>query len=625
MDCGVTPYSEDSTYGFDNGPLMDKRVIVKHVNATSPYAALATEVSFPANKHFVIGLGSGNADSVTFSGFSPSAVYVNSSGDIQNAINAVSSGGTVKLLAHSFNLETTQLNLANAVTVQGPAPANDGISNCDMVPTATITVTGTTTMFKTYGSGVKTVKNLILTVGKSSSSSTTGRYFEVASGSTGNVSTENIQYKYNDNASTVRLFGVTNADNSAGVLNDVAKFVNDANDVGFGTGRVVFGNSAPLPWNDLEIGWKAEDGETATEGTRVQRLNPMKNTTKIQNPSSTTRPLFYNSAGTAANNGVNSRAALVFDGVDEYLHASTTSTVNGGSAKTVFLVFQTGADIASATDMVIYKHGNQTNGMSFAVIGDAVGNDDFEVNIYNEKTGSTTQYATLDVANLAANTTYIAQAYFDGSSTSNRVGLALHNDAGDMGTSNIASASFDVTSLTTPAVGAATNISLGARSGSTYVDGGAVTTVGVGNYFNGKVAELIVLNTASSTARDAVYCYLRNKYFTTQAPDNDLTKQQDGDVVAGDETNFQSGVDVYPNPAENEVNTQVAVRVGGRVQVTLRDALGRDIMTVFNGDVVNNTILPLTTDIRNLPSGAYMMHVVGPDDLNLAAPFMIRH
>jgi hypothetical protein len=275
--------------------------------------------------------------------------------------------------------------------------------------------------------------------------------------------------------------------------------------------------------------------------------------------------------------------------------------------------------------MVIYKHGNQTNGMSFAVIGDAVGNDDFEVNIYNEKTGSTTQYATLDVANLAANTTYIAQAYFDGSSTSNRVGLALHNDAGDMGTSNIASASFDVTSLTTPAVGAATNISLGARSGSTYVDGGAVTTVGVGNYFNGKVAELIVLNTASSTARDAVYCYLRNKYFTTQAPDNDLTKQQDGDVVAGDETNFQSGVDVYPNPAENEVNTQVAVRVGGRVQVTLRDALGRDIMTVFNGDVINNTILPLTTDIRNLPSGAYMMHVVGPDDLNLAAPFMIRH
>jgi hypothetical protein len=625
MDCGATPYSEDSTYGVDNGALLDKVVTIKHVNATSPYATLSTEVLFPANKHFVIAVGSSNADSITFSGFTPSALYVNTSGDIQNAINAVTSTGTVKLLAGDYSLSTTQLNVVNGITIQGPS-VTDGSTSCDMVPTATVTVTGTTTMFKTYGSNSKTIKNLILTVGKSSSTSTTGRFFEIASGSSGNINTENIQFKYDNNSSVTRIFGVTNADNSAGALNDVAKFVNDINDVGYGTGRVTYGNQAPLPWNDLEIGWKAEDGETATEGTRVARLNPMKNTTKIQNPgTTTTRPLFYNSVGTTATDGINSRAALVFDGVDEFLHASTTTQVNGGSAKTVFVVFQTGADIGTATDMVIYKHGNQTNGMSFAVIGDAAGNDDFELNIYNEKTGGSTQYATLDVANLSANTTYIAQAYFDGSSTNNRVGLALHDNSGDLGTSNVTSTNFDVTTLTTPAVGAATNISLGARSGSTYVDGGDVTTAGVGNYFNGKVAELIILNTANSTARDAVYCYLRNKYLADQAPDNDLTKEQGGDVVAGNESDFQNGVNVYPNPAEYEVNTEIAVRVGGRVQVTLRDALGRDIMTVFNGDVVNNTILPLSTDIRNLPSGAYMMHVVGPDDLNLAAPFMIRH
>ncbi|MFN5378255.1 MAG: hypothetical protein ACK5BQ_05750, partial [Ignavibacteria bacterium] len=524
---------------------------------------------------------------------------------------------TVKLFAHEFSLGTTQLNLVNAVTVQGPTPANDGISSCDMVPTASITVTGTTTMFKTYSSGVKNVKNLILTVGKSSSSATTGRYVEVASGSTGNVNTENIQFKYNDNSTTTRLFGVTNSDNSAGALNDVAKFINDANDVNYGTGRVVFGNNGPLPWNDLEIGWKAEDGEVATEGTVVGRLNAMKNTTKIQNPATSTKPKFYNSAGTGAANGVNTRAALKFDGVDDFLAATTTASVNGGSAKTVFVVFQTGADLANTNKMVIYKHGNDINGMSFAVLGDASGNDEFELNIHNEKTGGATQRASLDVANLAANTTYIAQVYFNGSDATNRIGLALHNDAGDVATANVTGANFDVTTLTTPAAGAATHISMGARSGSTYIDGIAETTLGAGHYFNGKVAELLILNTASSTARDAAYCYLRQKYFSTQAPDNDLAKEQAEDVVAGDNT-FQPGLEVFPNPAEDEVNTHVAIRTGGRVVVTLRDALGREIVSMFDGSLGSNTILPLTTDVRYLPSGAYMIHVVGPDDLNLA-------
>jgi hypothetical protein len=624
-----TAYAETGTGGATNGPIMNKVATIKHVNATSPYATLSTEVSFASGLHFVLAVGAATTDSITFSGFTPSAVYVNTSGDIQNAINAVTSTGTVKLLAGTYSITTTQLNVVNGITIQGPTVANDGTASCDMVPTASITVTGTTTMFKTYGSNAKTIKNLILTVGKHASTSDRGRFFEIASGSAGNVNTSYIQFKYDNNTTVKRLYGVTNIDYSAGDMNDVAKFVNDVNDAGYGTGRVVYGYQGPLPWNDLEIGWKAEDGETATEGVRVQRWSPMKSTTKINNPgTAASRPLFYNSAGTGATNGINTRAALKFDGTDEYLHAGVTSAMHGGAARTYFIVFQTGSDLASATNMVMYKHGDENNGVSAVILGDAGGNDDFELNIHSDKTGGATQRASLDVADLAANTTYIAQVYFNGGSgANNRVGLALHTNAGGASdaTSNVNEASFDVTTLTTPTTGGVANLSVGAKSGYTYYNGATNTTAGIGNFFNGKVAEILILNTASIEARDNVFCYLRNKYFADVAPDNDLTKGQAGDdVVAGDNT-FQPGLDVFPNPAEDEVNTHVAIRTGGRVLVTLRDALGREIMSMYDGTLGSNTILPLTTDVRYLPSGAYMIHVVGPDDLNLATPFMIRH
>lgn len=618
-----TAYSDGTS-----GPVINKPLVIKHVAATSPYGSLSSDVSFTSGQHFIIGHGRNTTDSITFSGFIPVSVYVNTDGDIQNAINAVNSTtGIVKLLAGTYgstNLNADgSLTIVNGITVQGPS-ISDASTTCDMVPTATIAnTTASAKLFKTYGATAKTIKNMILEVG------TSGRFIEIVSGSSGNVSTELMQFKYNPSGTSTRLFGVTNADNSVGVLNDVAKFINDINDVSFGTGRVIYGAQAPLPWSSLEIGWKAEDSKVNTAGARVMEMYPMKGTTRIQNVgTTTTRPTFALATGGDAING---RAALMFQiNESRFLHASTTAGVNGGTDKTVFVVFNTGDDLASnASDMVIYKHGNHESGISMVMLPDG-GQDDFELNIYNTS-GGTTVRASLDVANLAATTTYIAQVYFDdaggvvaNSDGTYRVGMALDNNSTQLGAANSDGSAFSVTTLATPTIGTASNISVGARSGSVHFDGTNQTAAGQGHYFNGKVAEIIILNTAAAATRDAVYCYLRNKYMSTQSVDNELAKPGDGDVVAG-ERSFEPNISVYPNPVDDELTTEVVIRVGGKIRVTLRDAIGREIQTVFEGVVGDETVLPLTTDVRNLPTGAYMMHVSGADELNMVVPFMIRH
>jgi hypothetical protein len=322
----------------------------------------------------------------------------------------------------------------------------------------------------------------------------------------------------------------------------------------------------------------------------------------------------------------NNRSNLRYDGVDEYLDANTTTDINGGSAKSVFVVFRTGA--ASANDMVVYKHGDEDQGLS-VVVDDA---ENIEINLADGANNVVLNYAANAGGTANTGTTYIAQAYFNGSSpagnsTDNpRVGMAVDNVGGQVAESKWSDGGFNVTTLTTPAIGAANKISLGARSGSVRIDGGTIVTAGRGNYFNGEVAEVIILNTANKSIRDAVYCYLRNKYYGSgnQGVDNDLEKN--GDVVAGDETSpFTPELIAYPNPAEDAFTVEAAIPYAGTVTVTLHDAVGRNVMTLFTGEVSNNTMLPIEANVANLPSGAYVVKIQAANDVHLVTPLIVRH
>jgi len=561
----------------------------------------------------------GTNDSVAISGFT-SATFDNvgaeNTASIQKAVHKVNSNGTVKLKGEAYNTLSTTVSLVNAVTIAGVSVSTSG--TCVMNPTTSINASGTgTIMFKTYGSSTKTVRDLELKVGDA-----TGRFFEVASGSSGAINTTRVAFK---NSSSTRLYGIMNDDKSAGNVNDAARLINDGKDAGYGTGEVSYGIYAPLPASDVIIGWKSEDAGTATNSTRIGTWYPYKTTQYLTNGSVSAKRPTYNT--TAAGDHFNTRPYLTFDGVDEYLTMNTTSDINSGSEKTLFVVFRTGAS-PSATNNVVYKHGDEDQGMSVNVTGSGAGGTwtDVQLNIY-EPNGLTVANKTFTVA-AAANTVYVAQIYFNGNSTTNRVGMAVDKDNGQINESVIGSGDFAPTTLTTPGtINGENMVGVGARCGAARLNNttsGATTTTRA-LWFKGNVAEVVLMNTADVAKRDAVYCYLRNKYFNgNQEFENSLEK--DGGAIAGEETiEFNPEIAVYPNPANDMFTVEAAILHAGDVTVTLHDAVGRTVRHVFQGSVSNNSILPVEVDVKDLPSGAYVVRISGPNDLYLATPVMVSH
>jgi hypothetical protein len=152
--------------------------------------------------------------------------------------------------------------------------------------------------------------------------------------------------------------------------------------------------------------------------------------------------------------------------------------------------------------------------------------------------------------------------------------------------------------------------------------GNSPTASGRALFYNGSIAEVVMLNTASESSRDAAYCYLRNKYYGgSQGTGNGLDKR----VIAGDDREDLDEVSVWPNPAEDHVSIEAMVPQSGVVTVVLRDALGRVAQVLFEDYVPGGTLLPVQADVRNLVSGAYMIHVTGAGDLNSSLPVIIRH
>jgi hypothetical protein len=565
------------------------------------------------NHYFIYDVSSVPADTIT--GFA-SATFDNvgaanaiaegnTTAGIRKALNRVNAAGTVRIQAGTYSLSAS-LDVYSNVTLAGPVQSMDG--TCALDPTASLEAASSgVKLVKFYGSGEKTVQDLVLKTADES----TGRFIEIVSGSSGSVNTSRVVFK---NSASATLYGLQNDDRSAGTINDVAQLVNDSKDFGFGSGTVNYGHYAPLSLTNIVAGWKGEDGNTSTDGTRVGTLYGYAGGNLVNVQLLTRRPSFYKNDATV----LNSRGHLRFDGVDEYLDANTTTTINGGDDKTVFVAFRTGA--ATTTDMVVYKHGDQTKGLS-VVVDDQ---ENIELNLYDGAATVTLSYAA------AANTEYIAQIYFNGdspagnSTTNPRVGFAIDNATEQVAEVTHDQTGFNVTTLSTPVISTSSKISLGARVGSVYLDGATHFGTDRGNYFNGNIGEVIVLNTSDKTTRDAVYCYLRNKYFGTNlGVQNDLERETD--VIAGEPTTTEASLVTFPNPVDDEFQIEAIVPVAGQVRVTLLDAIGREVMSIFDGVVAQNASLPLSATVRDLPSGAYIVRMIDAAGTAVQTPIMVRH
>ncbi len=82
-------------------------------------------------------------------------------------------------------------------------------------------------------------------------------------------------------------------------------------------------------------------------------------------------------------------------------------------------------------------------------------------------------------------------------------------------------------------------------------------------------------------------------------------------AVAAEASPVATG-DVLPAPRPNPASGHTAfmLRAAGPVRVTLTDALGRTVQTLFDGIATDETAL--AADVSGLPAGVYGVRVVGP-------------
>ena len=556
------------------------------------------------NNYFVFGttsLGSGNL--IGFNSGDKDKIGVNTNGTVSDAIEAVNISGTALLTTEvqtggSASAEFDAFTITNkAVTVEGNGTTG---ANCDVAPVISIaSVSGPA--LTSEGDANRSLKNVTLKLGASGST-----FVRVTNGSIGDISVQDVRFQRGSEFITGLQPLTTPAALNDG--KDIPEFLQDGADVGFGPGKVLFGQGAPFNATNVVAAWKGNDANSNS----VQTLYSYSSTSLNLSQSFLTRRPSRSLNNTAFN--TNTVIGIPTSG-DRFLQALASSDVVSGNEKTIFIVFRTPS--ASTTDRVIYKHGDELNGISL-IYTDA---ENVQFNIFNNRTGDASTFETFEEA-VPTNTVAIAQLYFDGGSDNRRVGAALDWGTNDHMEAFANSTAFAATSLSAPAALNLTSaINVGAlASGKTYFEGATQTRSTPGFTLKGGfIGEIIVLNTADAATRNDVYCYLHKKY-NLGNNENGLERAipvyDDEEIMAGAENT------VWPNPATDVASVAFNVPESQFVTITLVDALGRPVANVASEYMMaGEQIFDIT--LENVPSGLYTVAING-FTFNTSAPVMVR-
>jgi len=68
-------------------------------------------------------------------------------------------------------------------------------------------------------------------------------------------------------------------------------------------------------------------------------------------------------------------------------------------------------------------------------------------------------------------------------------------------------------------------------------------------------------------------------------------------------------VNVYPNPASNEVNFEVISAEASDMKVTMYNVAGKVVAPNFTSTMLNSGVNKLTVDLANIPSGSYVLRI----------------
>lgn len=239
--------------------------------------------------------------------------------------------------------------------------------------------------------------------------------------------------------------------------------------------------------------------------------------------------------------GILGRGDNRYNGHGYLLHtsASTTGTsvwyveqsqrlLSNSSSFSTFCVFTPSAT-ASVTypRRTFYKWGDHENGFNITFTSSRL-----EINLYaSSSNGATRSLASMHVNNVEIEKMYLAELFFDGSSTNKRIGMALYDSASMITSSYFTSTQFPLTEVLGQRVDNTliSFTSIGAKTGAIRLsDNYTFATTGRADPYWGSFSTVALYSTIdqSPTVRNAahsdefcrsVYNVLRRKYFPTSS------------------------------------------------------------------------------------------------------------
>ncbi len=463
---------------------------------------------------------------------------------VQGGISGVANEGRVEVTAGMYN-ETVTIN--KQATVIGPAMMNSQ---------SVVTINGGNgTTVTSIGSDNKLFQRINLGI----AANPVARIASIPTGSSGNVV----------------LIGNAQIGGSNVSASIAASVINDANDAGFGTGRVLFGPMAPPTQNlvlhlDATSHTAPNNSPTALWNDRSGNDNNAEQTINARTPMFLANsPLF------------NNRNSMVFTG-GKGMEVKNSAVLNGGGHKTMFVVFRTGSSIAGY--QTIAELGGTNSGFSMYV---------FNGRIYFGTWDNSILYSSRIIS---ANTNYLAQFTYNGE----RIGWSLNRFT--------YSSPFNDNSIAPDF----SKVGIGAVSeGTRYhnrVEGSAFA-----HPFAGQIPEVLVYNASHIDMRELTFAYLNEKYNLNLAL-QPLEKTSDSDteweIIEGEgnnNTGENASISIQPNPANDNTTIIVNNANSSDIRLTVTDLFGTTVIPTRVLHSLNNNVL--TLDTKQLSSGMYIVRV----------------
>ncbi|MCX7737358.1 MAG: T9SS type A sorting domain-containing protein, partial [Candidatus Kapabacteria bacterium] len=274
-----------------------------------------------------------------------------------------------------------------------------------------------------------------------------------------------------------------------------------------------------------------------------------------------------------------------------------TNPLEKNSSKSVFMVFKTPSQFPSQPQ-ILFEVGNLSCGYSIGIM--MINSSPKLVYTLWRINSSSTTFLELSQS-LQTETVYFARFWYDENSTQKNFKGYLNGVQVDTG-KTFAGFQFSNSSDYGKSVIFAADTS--------RIKG--ITRNGLGNYFTGQIAEILVYNNYNENQWNSTVSYFIDKYGFDQGwPRTSVLPGE----PAPDEYYEGTGesVSVYPNPFISNANITVAVPETQNVKVEVFDALGRLVNTLFDGVMSAKNYYDFNFNGNNLQSGIYLVKVTGLD------------